>query len=136
MFDKNTFFIFINKYDYYIGTAFIFFILLKWIFEEAEKIHKYHITDFINKNILYEYINYVLIYISIIISLQITIFVRDVYKIPLKYGGILAPESIQVIQLSFFLITSGYILLKMSKKFEEKIIKAIEDEALVSMPRS
>lgn len=135
MFEKNTFFIFINTYDYYIGAACIFFILLTWIFEEVEKIHKYHITDFVNKNILYEYINYALIYTSIIISLLITIFVRDVYKIPLKYGGIVAPESIQVIQLSFFLITSGYILLKLSKKFEEKIIKAIEDEAFVSRPR-
>ena len=79
MFEKNTFFIFINTYDYYIGAAIIFFILLTWIFEDVEKIHKYHVTDFINKNILYEYINYVLIYTSMITSLVIAIFVRDVY---------------------------------------------------------
>ncbi len=136
MFGKNTFKIFMNKYDYYIGASLIFWVLLSWILEEIEKIHKYHVTDFINKNILYEYINYVLIYTSMIISLEIAIFVRDVYQIPLKYGGILAPESIQVINSCFFLIASGYILLKLSKKFEEKIIKAIEDEALVSMHRS
>ncbi len=128
MFGKNTFIIFALKYQYIVAAYFIFGLVLSGIFGEFQKFHKYQITDFISKNILYYYIKYSLVYISIITSCLITNYIKYVYQISEKYHDLFAPESIQVVHSIFFLFTSGYILLILSKKTEEILIRAIERE--------
>ena len=128
MFDKNTFIIFALKYQYIVGAYCIFGLVLSGIFEEFQKLHKYQVTDFISKKILYEYIKYSFVYISIITSCLITFHIKNIYQISEKYHNLFAPECIQVVHSIFFLYTSGYILLILSKKTEEIFIKAIERE--------
>jgi alpha-galactosidase len=128
MFDKNTFIIFALKYQYIVGAYCIFGLVLSGIFKEFQKLHKYQVTDFISKKILYEYIKYSFVYISIITSCLITFHIKNIYQISEKYHNLFAPECIQVVHSIFFLYTSGYILLILSKKTEEIFIKAIERE--------
>jgi len=131
MFNKNTFIIFSLKYQYVVVVAyFIFGFVLSSIVEEIQKFHKYQVTDFISKKILYEYIKYSLVYTSLITSCLITIYIKNIYQISEKYHDLLAPECIQVFHCIFFLFTSGYILLILSKKTEEIFIKAIERETV------
>jgi len=128
MFDKNTFIIFVLKYQYIVGAYCIFGLVLSGIFEEFQKLHEYQVTDFISKKILYEYIKYSFVYTSIITSCLITFYIKNIYQISEKYHNLFAPECIQVVHSIFFLYTSGYILLILSKKTEEIFIKAIERE--------
>jgi len=128
MFGKNTFIIFAFNYQYIVAAYGIFGLVLSGIFEEVQKFHKYQVTDFISKNILYGYIKYSLVYISLTTSCLITINIRNIYQISEKYRDLFAPESIQVVHCVIFLFTSGYILLILSKKTEEILIKEIERE--------
>ena len=125
IFGRNTFINFTLKYYRVTIIYFIFLYVLGGVFVEVQNIHKYVVTDFINKNILYEYIMYIFVYLSITTSCLITISLRNVYQISEKYGE-LAPEIIQVCNYGFFLYISAYVLLKLSKKIEEGFIKAIE----------
>jgi hypothetical protein len=127
MFGKNTFMIFALEYKYLFAAYAIFLILISWIFEEFQKIHKYKVTDFISKQSLKHALAYFSITISITVSCSIAVFVRYVYQTSGKYADIVAPENIQVFHCVIFLYISGYVLLIVSKKLEEIFKKEIEE---------
>ena len=127
LFGKNAFMIFVFKYQYVFSAYAIFWILILGIFEEVQKIHKYKVTDFMGKKIYTNMVNYTGVYLSITISCSIVIFTRNIYIILNKYGNVLVPESIQTAHLVILLVTSGYIILILSKKLEEIFMKEIEE---------
>jgi len=127
LFGKNTFMIFVLKYQYVFIAYTIFWILIWGIFEEVQKIHKYKVTDFISKKIYTNIVNYTGVYLSITISCSIVIFTRNIYIILDKYSNVLVPESIQTVHLVILFVTSGYIILVLSKKLGEVFIKEIEE---------
>ncbi len=115
------------EYQYVIGGYFTSILILSGIFYEVQKIHKFHVTDFINKNILLKDVEFASYYYPIVTSCLITIFIRDIYQISEKYGGLIAPESIKTFQLIVFFLISEYILSIALKRFKDIVIKGIEE---------
>lgn len=127
MFGNNIFNIILFKYQYVIGGYFTIILIISGIFHEVQKIHKSHVTDFINKNILLKDVDFAFYYYPIVTSCLIAIFVRDIYQISEKYGGLIAPESIKTFQLIVFFLISEYILSIALKRFKDIVTKGIEE---------
>lgn len=125
-FGHNSYSIHVSKYQYVIGVYFFLLIIFSNFLEVAQKVHKIPLTSIIKKETLKKYIKYLSIHFSITVSCLIAISINWVYRLSKDYGGIMAPEEIQTIQLLILFLASEYVLSNVSQKAEELFNKAIE----------
>jgi len=111
-------------------SIFIFVSILKILgakSREVQMLHKFKVSDFINKDFLRLYYDYLLNYLSIGSSLMFTIAATSSYDILKNYENIIVPKEYQTIQVMILLFISSYISLIFAKITQESWVKKIEE---------